>query len=134
MVDLTQYYLTLLALGLTAMLMIVQLLIADVLAIVKKHPPGFPVENNHANLLFRANRTHLNINESIAIFILSIAFAIAMNANSNVVNGAALSYFVARALYTLCYYLNLKLMRSALFAISLVALIVINIAGFIAWF
>lgn len=116
------------------MLMIVQLLIADVLAIVKKHPPGFPVEHNHANLLFRANRTHLNINESIAIFILSIAFAIAMNANSNVVNGAAFSYFVARALYTLCYYLNLKLLRSALFAISLVALIVINIAGFVAWF
>ncbi|MEC8327714.1 MAG: MAPEG family protein [Pseudomonadota bacterium] len=134
MVDLTQYHLTLLALGLTAMLMIVQLLIADVLAIVKKHPPGFPVENNHANLLFRANRTHLNSNESIAIFILSIAFAIAMNANSNMVNGAALSYFVARALYAICYYLNLKLLRSALFVISLVALIVINIAGFIAWF
>ena len=134
MVDLTHYHPTFLALGLTALLMLLQLLIADVLAIVKKQTPGFPIENNHASLLFRANRAYLNINESIAIFILSVAFAIAMNANSNVVNGAALIYFAARALYALSYYFNFKLMRSALFAASLVALIVINLAGFIAWF
>lgn len=134
MVDLSQYSLTLLALGLTALLMLFQLLIADVIAIVKKHTPGFPIENNHANLLFRANRAHLNINESISIFIASIAFAITMNANSNLVNGAALIYFASRALYAMSYYFNFKLIRSALFAVSLVALIVIILAGFIAWF
>ena len=129
---LEQYHLALLALGLVALLMIIQLAVYDVAAILKKHQPGSPIENNHQNFLFRANRAHLNINESIAIFICSLAFAIAVKGDTQIVNYAAITYFISRFVYTLCYYANLKILRSVLFGVSFVSLIAINLAGFIA--
>lgn len=71
--DLTQTYsMTIAALGSVAVLMLCQLLIADVVGLRTKHVPGSQVPTDHDNLLFRASRVVANTNESIAIFILAV--------------------------------------------------------------
>lgn len=49
----SEYHATILAVGLVGGLMFIQLIIVDVIALVKKHVSGYPVENSHSQLLFR---------------------------------------------------------------------------------
>lgn len=116
------YMLTLLCLGAMAGIMLIQILVIDAVGILRKHPPGAPVEVNHGDFLFRATRAHANTNESIAVFILLALFGLLSGARPELFNYSACLYVMARLAYTTCYYLDARLMRSTVFAVSLFGL------------
>lgn len=127
------YALTVIVLGLSGMLFLLQLLIADVAGIKAGHTPGFSIEQNHDSFLFRANRALANSNESAAILILFSLFAVFSSAESSWVNTGALIYLGGRLGHMITYYANLKLLRSIAFAISLAGLIMVFVAGVRQW-
>lgn len=128
------YQTTILAIGSVGLLMFIQLIVVDVVGILKKHVPGFPVENNHDSFLFRANRAYLNSNESVAIFILFVGFALLSSADPSVVNASAITYLCARLAHMFFYYLNSKVARSAAFGVSAISLLALFISGMLSWF
>lgn len=128
------YKMTVLILGLTALMLFVQLLVADIVGIKLGHKPGHAVSGGHRDLHFRVVRAISNSNESVAIFILAVIFALASGANPSLLNGSAAVYFGARLGHMMCYYLNLKLLRSIAFVISLIGLLGVIVSGFLAYF
>lgn len=124
------YLITVTIVGLTAVLLLIQLLVADVVGITSKHTPGHPVPADHGSFLFRSGRALSNSNESIAIFILAVWFSIALSANPDWVNRGAIIYFVGRVGHMGFYYANIPLMRSLSFVVSLVGQVVLLVAGF----
>lgn len=127
------YSATVFALGALAALMFIQLLLADVIGLRSSHVPGSQVPTDHDSLLFRASRTVANSNESIAIFILAVSFCLLSGASAGATAYSSWAFFVARFLYAVCYYLNLKLLRSTAFGLSLVGLLALLITGMSAW-
>jgi uncharacterized MAPEG superfamily protein len=127
------YSATVLAMGATAGLVLVQMLVADVAAIRAGHVPGAPVTADHGDFLFRATRAHANTNESVAAFALLAIFGIFSAATASWLNGLAWCYVVGRAGHMLCYYFDLRLARSAFFTVSLVALVGMLVVGIAAW-
>ncbi|MBL4672976.1 MAG: MAPEG family protein [Arenicella sp.] len=127
------YESTILALGSMALLMLVQLLIADVVSIKFKHLPGSSVPTDHNSLLFRSTRTAANTNESIAIFVLAILFCIFSNASPNFTAYAAWGFVGARLTYAGFYYSNRPLLRSLTFVISLLFLLALLLIGLSVW-
>jgi len=126
------YSMTVSAMGALAVLMFCQLLIADVLGIRAKHLPGSQIPADHENPLFRAGRAVANINESIAIFLLAVLFCVLSSASANGTGYAAWAFVIARLLYAVCYYLNLQLLRSVMFGLSLLAIAALLAIGFAA--
>jgi uncharacterized MAPEG superfamily protein len=113
--------------------MFFQLLVADLIGLRTKHVPGSQVPSDHSNPLFRASRTVANTNESIAIFILAVLFCMLSGASASATGYSAWAFVIARLLYAACYYLNWQLPRSAMFGVSLVALVALLITGFSVW-
>jgi len=128
------YKITVLVMGLAGLTFLVQLLVADIVAIKSRHMPGYPIEPNHNDLHFRATRALSNTNESVAIFILLVCFSILSSADAYLLNISAIVYLVGRVGHMLCYYLNLKLLRSISFGVSLLGLAAIFIVGIVKWF
>ncbi len=124
---------TVLALGGMAVLMFVQLLVADVLGIKSRHTPGSVVPADHENPLFRATRVMANTNESIAIFILAVLFCIYSSASPVYTAYAAWGFVATRAGYAMCYYCNVQLLRSLVFGISLLFLLALLLIGISVW-
>ena len=129
----TPYKVTVLVLGLSGFLFWVQLALADVVSIKAKHTPGFSIEQNHSSFLFRSHRALINSNESAAILILFALFAIFSAANPTWLNGCSLMYLAGRIGHMLCYYLDLKLLRSIAFTISFVSLLGMFVTGLWGW-
>lgn len=125
------FYHTIVALGTLAVLMLIQVLIADAIGITRKHTPGAPVPADHSDLLFRAGRVVANTNETVVIFVLATLFCILSQASPQYTAYAAWLYVGARILYALCYYLNLQLLRSLIFAIALLAVAGLSLVGFV---
>ncbi|GJL66561.1 MAG: hypothetical protein NPIRA05_15320 [Nitrospirales bacterium] len=125
------YESTILAFGAMALLMFVQLLIADVVGIKSKHIPGGAVPVDHKQLLFRTTRTVANTNESVAIFVLASLFCILMEASPAYTGYAAWAFVTARLVYALLYYSNIQLWRSVSFGISLLSLLALLLIGFL---
>ncbi|MCF6219882.1 MAG: MAPEG family protein [Robiginitomaculum sp.] len=123
MEQIAAYHLTGVAMAAAGALMLLQLLVADAAAIKAKHIPGTPVEPNHENFLFRASRSLANMNESVAVFIIFALVGILSAADPLWLGRLAWVYIAARAAYMLCYWFNIKLMRSVFFGISLFALL-----------
>ena len=117
------YKLTILVMGLTGLLLIIQVLVADLIAIKEKHTPGFPVEPGHHNLLFRTARAYANTNETIAAFALLALFGLFSQADPYHLNLAAVIYLVGRILHMLTYYGNIKTVRSIAFGIVITGLL-----------
>jgi uncharacterized MAPEG superfamily protein len=130
---LTPYATTITTTGAVGGLMLIQLLVADMIGITSRHIPGTPVEADHKNKLFRAVRALANTNESVSIFILLAMFSIAVAASPAWINGLALTYLGGRVGHMVCYYLNIKLMRSISFAVSLIALLGLFTVSGAAW-
>jgi len=116
------YQLTIYAMGAMVLLMLVQVLVADIVGIKFKHIPGSAIESNHANLLFRVSRVVDNTNETIAILVLALMFCILSNASPAYTAYSAWCFVVARFFYALCYYGNVQMMRSIFFVVSLLCL------------
>lgn len=135
MIDIiTPYSTTVLVVGLTAVLMLVQLIVADVIGIKLGHVPGHPVEPDHGSLFFRANRAFSNSNESVSIFMLATVFAILAMANPFWVNLGAVVYLVGRVAHMACYYLKIPLLRSISFGVSIIGILDIIVVGLVGWF
>jgi len=127
------YKITVLVIGLAGFTFFAQLLIADIVGLKAKHIPGYPISPDHNALHFRSSRALSNTNESVAIFILFVSFAILSSADPYWLNRCAVLYLVGRIGHMLFYYFNLKLLRSLSFGISLLGLIAIFIVGLLAW-
>lgn len=120
---LNPYLLTLWAVGATAGLLLLQMLVLDYAGIKAKHLPGAPVPADHGNFLFRATRAHANTNESIAAFILLVLFGILTAASARWLGVFAWVYVGGRIGHMLCYYADLRLPRSISFGVALVGLL-----------
>ena len=116
------YASTLLALVAVAGLLLLQLLVADIVGLTRRHVPGTPVEADHRNFHFRATRAHANTNESIAAFVLLVVAGLLAGASPGWLNGLAWTYVAARSAHMSFYYLGWHLPRSVAFAVSLFAL------------
>ena len=117
------------ALGYVAALLLVQVLVADVVGLSRKHVPGTPVDGDHADPLFRASRTVGNANESIAVFLCALLFCILSAASPSYTGLAAWTFAISRTVYAGFYYANLQMLRSASFGISLLALAALIAVG-----
>ena len=124
--------LTIYSWGALGVLLLVQLLIADVIGITSKHTPGTSPEANHGNALFRATRTVANTNESIAIYLVLVLFCIFNGADATLTGYLSWAYVAGRSIYALCYYFNQRTMRSITFGVTLLVLIGMLIVGLIA--
>jgi uncharacterized MAPEG superfamily protein len=127
------YKITVLIMGLAGLTFMLQLIIADIIGIKAKHIPGHPIAPDHGDFLFRASRAISNTNESVAIFILFVLFSILSYANPQWVNIGAVVYLAGRIAHMLFYYSNSALCRGISFAVSLVGLMIIFIAGMLTW-
>lgn len=130
---LVPYAPTLWSLGFLATLYLVQIVVIDITSIKAKHTPGTPVEANHDNFQFRAVRTHANLNEGIAGFILLVLFGVFSGAPAAWLNGLAWAYVLARLAFTLCYYGDVRTLRSVMFGGALLALFAMLVAGIVPW-
>lgn len=125
---------SILVLGFTGFTFFIQLLIADIVSIRQGHTPGTIVEQSHDNFLFRASRVFANSNETLGILVLFMSFAILSSANPFWINSFAVVYLIGRWGHMICYYANLKLLRSISFVISAIGLLGIFIVGSLGWF
>lgn len=128
------YKITLLVMGLAGLIFFIQLVILDVIGLKTKHTPGHPISADHNDFLFRVSRALSNTNESVAIFILFVAFSILSSANPVWLNISAIVYLAGRIAHMLFYYSNLKLLRSISFVVSLIGLMAMFVVGILAWF
>mgnify|MGYP000341982538 CR=1 FL=1 len=133
MIQIEMYDITVLAIGIVGLLSLVQLLVADILAIKQKHTPGYPISPDHESFLFRATRAHSNLNESIAIFVLFALFGILSSCSPYWLNTFSSIYLVSRILYMSLYYANLKLARSAVFGLSIISLLGMFVVSISNW-
>jgi uncharacterized MAPEG superfamily protein len=133
MIQIETYYITVLTIGIVGFLSLVQLLVADLTAIKQKHTPGYPINPDHENFLFRATRVHFNLNESIAIFILFALFGILSSCSPYWLNTFSSIYLISRILYMSFYYANLKLARSVAFGLSMIGLLGMFLVSIAKW-
>ncbi len=122
---LTPYESGILALGLLGLLHLVQLVVADVVAIAQKHTPGTPVEQRHEVFLFRAVRAHANTMESLGAATIGAVFAIARQAPPETVNALLWGFLALRVGHMVAYYADWRIPRSVFFGLGLVALFVL---------
>jgi len=131
---LNEYAPAVLSFGVVGGLLLLQLLVADVLGIVRGHTPGANVEADHDSIMFRAARAHANTNETVAAFIVLVSFAVVSSADPKWVNIFCIAYVIGRIGHMCCYYADLRKLRSVFFGISFVALIGILLVGWGQWF
>lgn len=127
------YQSSVVALGAVAVLMFIQLLVADFIGIRNKHVPGSAIPSDHGLLLFRAARTVANTNESIGVFIAAFVFAVFSGAPPAWVAYSAWGFVVARAIYAVLYYANLQTLRSVSFAFVLLSIASLVGSGASRW-
>lgn len=130
MPDILNFYsLTIHAWGALALLLLVQLIIADVIGIRSRHVPGTAPDQNHGNPLFRASRVVANTNESLGLYIVLALFCIFNGADVTYTGYLSWAYVIGRAIYALCYYINQPTLRSVSFGITLLVLTAMLIVG-----
>lgn len=117
------------ALGGLATLMLLQVFIADIVAIRARQTPGITVNSGHDDPLFRVSRTVANTNETVAIFILAVLFCTLSGASATYTGYIAWAFVGLRTLYAICYYANWSRARSGAFALSLLALLSLLLLG-----
>ncbi|MFN2427058.1 MAG: MAPEG family protein [Candidatus Binatia bacterium] len=126
------YYLTILAMGATGALLLVQLVVVDVAGMRAGHSPGAPIPTDHGSFLFRAGRAHANTNESVAAFVLLALFGMFTGASPGWLNGLAITYAAARLSHMVCYYAGVQILRSVSFGAALVALVGMLLTGLLS--
>lgn len=128
---LADYGFTLVALGLSAGLFLVQLLVADLAGIRAGHKPGHAIAAD-GSFLFRASRAHANLNESFSAFVALVFFGVAIGASPTGLNAGAGLYLLGRVAHMACYYAGWPLLRSVAFGLSLLGLFAMLGVGLLA--
>lgn len=123
---------TVLAWLLTGVLVLIQLLVADIAGLRAGKAPGMPVTGGHESFLFRATRAFDNARESLGLFLLFTLACVAVGAAPLWTNGFALVWVGARAAHALCYWCDWRNARSLAFLVSLIALAGLAVLGFIS--
>ncbi len=123
------FQLTIASWGALALLLLIQILVADFFGLKARHVPGSPVAADHSDPLFRASRTVANTNEGIAVYIIVILFCVFSGANATYTGYLSWAYVFARAGYAVCYYCNIQLLRSVMFGVALLMLIGLLLTG-----
>jgi len=126
------YFTTLAAWVVLGVLVLVQVLVADVAAMRSGHVPGAAVTGGHDVFLFRATRAHANTNENLALFLLLSVAAILLRASAPLTNGFAAVFVASRAVHMLAYYADQRTLRSTAFVIGLVCLIGLTVCDIVA--
>lgn len=116
---LVAYHSTLVAGAVLAVLIMVQVLVADLAGMKAKHVPGMPVTDGHASFHFRSVRALGNTNETLPLFLLLAGLALMLGANAQWTNVLAWVYVAARAGHMAFYYARLGMARSIAFGFSL---------------
>ncbi len=124
------YHSSVLGLFVLAVLILTQLLIADVAGIRAKHIPGMPVVDGHHSFFFRSVRAFANSNENLGLFLLLFGVCILSAASARWVEIWVWVYVGARAGHMLCYYADQKIARSAAFIVGLIAELGLLVAAF----
>jgi len=133
MTDLVAPYFTALAgYVVLAVLVLTQVLVADVAAMRAGHVPGTAVTGGHDNFFFRATRAHANTNESLATFLLLSVAAILLRANATLTNVFVAVFVASRAVHMLAYYADQRTLRSTAFVVGLVCLIGLAVCAALA--
>ncbi len=127
-----QYLPTLWGMLSIALLMIGQLLVADVSAIRIRHTPGTPLAPKPEQFVFRAARAHANTNESVASFILLASVGLLAHADSLWLNTATGLYVASRVAHMLFYYWHKALLRSLSFGVCILALVALGVVDILA--
>lgn len=117
------------ALGAFGGLMLVQLLVADVISIYRKHPPGTPPADDHSDLHFRSVRAHANSVETASVFLLAMAFSVLRSADPGTVALWAWIFVGGRGAHMLTYWLDLRIVRSIAFSVASLALVALFVVG-----
>lgn len=125
----TIYMPALACLAASGLLLVVQLLIADIAGIRSGHRAGFPVAADPSRFHFRAMRAHANLNESIAAFVAVVVAAMLVAAPGWAVNFFSTVYLAGRISHAVMYYANLGLARSVSFGISLAGIVGVGVAA-----
>ncbi len=123
------YRATVAAMGTMGGLLLLQIIVLDIAGVRAGHVPGAPVTGGHDDFLFRAFRAHANTNESLAAFILLALFGILRTASPWGLNVCATVFVAARLAHMLCYYADVKLLRSASFVVAFLALVGMLVVG-----
>lgn len=105
---------------------LIQLLVADVVGLRAGHTPGTPADGGHDDLLFRASRAHANTAESLGIVVLFVGAGVLLAADPIWMARALWMLVGLRVAYTLCYWLDLRVLRSVVFALTLLALLALG--------
>lgn len=124
---------TILAMACAGGLLLLQLIIADLVAIRAGHRAGTPIPVDFRSFLFRAARAHANTNESVAAFALLAVSGMAAGAHPLALNALTWSYLACRLGHMVAYYMNRKAPRSAAFGLSLLALLGMLATTLLAW-
>ena len=104
-------------------LLITQVLVNDVVGIVKKKTPGTIAKEDHATILFRVERVVANTNEVLGAFVILLLACVFTSANPVLTGYAAWAFVGTRIVFSLCYYANWQSARSASFGASLLSII-----------
>lgn len=123
---------TLVVLSLAGLLLVVQLVIADLTAIRNKHKAGYPIPADSSTFLFRAARAHINTNESIAAYALFGLTGVLLSASPTWLNGMSVLWLCSRMAHMGFYDADRKPLRCLSFAVSLVALLGLAVTALVA--
>ena len=118
-----EYRLTVAVMASAGLLLVVQLVVADLTAIRHRHKAGYPIPADSSKFIFRAARAHANTNESIAAFALLSLSSILLTASPHWVNVLSIAWLACRLAHMGLYYANIKLGRSIAFGLSLLTLL-----------
>ena len=119
--------------GLAGLTLFLQLIVVDIFGLKAKDILGQPISADHSDFHFRASKALSHTNESVSIFILFVGFAILSSANPDWLNMSAIVYLVVRVAHMFFYYVNLKLLRSLSFVVSLIGLMAVFVVGVLGW-
>ncbi len=114
---------TVVVMALAGLLLVMQLVVADLTAIRHRHKAGYPIPADSGKFIFRAARAHANTNESIAAFALLSLSSMLLSASPPWVNALSIAWLACRLLHRGFYYANIKPGRSIAFGLSLLTLL-----------
>jgi uncharacterized MAPEG superfamily protein len=123
------YYPTVAACVVLGILVLVQIVVLDVAGIRAGHVPGMPVTGGHESFHFRATRAHANTNENLALLVLLVVAAVLIGAAPTWTNRLVGTFVASRAVHMLAYYGDVRLLRSAAFAVGLICLVALAVCA-----